>query len=202
MRRGLAALGQGLDDRAVQRLLDYLDLMVRWNRVHNLTAVRDPLEMVDRHLLDSLSGLPWLPPGPLLDLGTGAGLPGIPIAVAQPERPVVLLDSAAKRTRFLTQVVGSLGLERVAVVHSRGEQHRPREPYAVVVARAVTDLGALVALAQPILAEDGRVVAWKGVWPEPDAPEAGNMIVESVHPVQVPGVEGARHIIVARPRLC
>lgn len=199
---GLEALGIAADARARQRLLDYLAMMVRWNRVHNLTAVRDPLAMVDRHLLDSLAGRPWLPPGRLADLGTGAGLPGVPIAIMEPERPVALVDSASKRTRFLTQVVGSLGLSRVTVHHARGEDHVPEAPYDVVVARAVTRLDGLMALAAPMLADEGRVVAWKGTWPEPDGPPGPDVIVESADRVVVPGEDGVRHIVVARPRLC
>ena len=199
---GMAALGVTADATARERLLGYLDLMVRWNRVHNLPAVRDPLAMVDRHLLDSLAGLPWLPPGRLADLGTGAGLPGIPIAIMAPERPVALIDSAAKRCRFLTQVVGSLGLSRVTVHHARGEDHIPESPYDVVVARAVTRLDGLVALAAPMLAEGGCVVAWKGAWPEPEGTPGADVDVMAAHRVEVPGEEGARHIVVARPRLC
>ncbi|MFO8155419.1 MAG: 16S rRNA (guanine(527)-N(7))-methyltransferase RsmG [Pseudomonadota bacterium] len=199
---GLEALGIAADAEARQRLLDYLAMMVRWNRIHNLTAVRDPLAMVDRHLLDSLAGLPWLPPGRLVDLGTGAGLPGIPIAIMEPDRPVALVDSAVKRTRFLTQVVGSLGLSRVTVHHSRGEDYVPEAPCDVVVARAVTHLDGLVKLAAPMLAEQGSIVAWKGAWPEPEGPPGPDVLVESADRVVVPGEDGERHIVVARPRLC
>ncbi|MFP4607052.1 16S rRNA (guanine(527)-N(7))-methyltransferase RsmG [Thiohalospira sp.] len=196
LRRGLAELGQELPDLAQERLLTYLDLLARWNRVHNLTAVRDPAAMVAYHLLDSLAGRPWLPSGPLVDLGSGAGLPGLVIALAEPDRPVTLVDSAAKRTRFLVQAVGALGLERVEVVQARMEAWRPPEPVEVVTARAVTTMDELAGLAAPLLAPTGRLVAWKGAWPEAGAEETA---VEAVHPVAVPGVEGARHIVVARP---
>ncbi|MFW5909943.1 MAG: 16S rRNA (guanine(527)-N(7))-methyltransferase RsmG [Thiohalospira sp.] len=196
LRRGLAELGQELPDLAQERLLTYLDLLARWNRVHNLTAVRDPAAMVAYHLLDSLAGRPWLPSGPLVDLGSGAGLPGLVIALAEPDRPVTLVDSAAKRTRFLVQAVGALGLERVEVVQARMEAWRPPEPVEVVTARAVTAMDELMRLAAQLLGPTGRLVAWKGAWPEAGAEETA---VEAVHPVAVPGVEGARHIVVARP---
>ncbi|SFD32751.1 16S rRNA (guanine527-N7)-methyltransferase [Thiohalospira halophila DSM 15071] len=196
LRRGLAALGQELPELAQERLLTYLDLLARWNRVHNLTAVRDPEAMVAYHLLDSLAGRPWLPEGPLVDLGTGAGLPGLVLAIAEPDRPVTLVDSAAKRTRFLHQVVGALGLERVEVFQARMEAWRPAEPVEVVTARALTSMPELVELAAPLLTPTGRLVAWKGVWPEAGAE---GVAVEAVHPVTVPGIDGARHIVVARP---
>ncbi|MFP4130513.1 MAG: 16S rRNA (guanine(527)-N(7))-methyltransferase RsmG [Thiohalospira sp.] len=196
LRRGLAELGQELPDLAQERLLTYLDLLARWNRVHNLTAVRDPAAMVAYHLLDSLAGRPWLPSGPLVDLGSGAGLPGLVIALAEPDRPVTLVDSAAKRTRFLVQAVGALGLEQVEVVQVRMEAWQPPRPVEVVTARAVTTMDELTRLAAPLLAPTGRLVAWKGAWPEAGAEETA---VEAVHPVAVPGVEGARHIVVARP---
>jgi 16S rRNA (guanine527-N7)-methyltransferase len=194
--RGLEVLGQELPDSTQERLLTYLDLLARWNRVHNLTAVRDPRAMVAYHLLDSLAGRPWLPPGPLVDLGSGAGLPGLVIAIAEPDRPVTLVDSAAKRTRFLTQAVGALGLERVEVHQARMEEWRPAASVEVVVARALTSMEDLVRLAAPLLSPTGRLVAWKGVWPEAGAEEVA---VEAVHPVAVPGIDGARHIVVARP---
>lgn len=196
LRRGLAVLGQELPDSAQERLLTYLDLLARWNRVHNLTAVRDPKAMVAYHLLDSLAGRPWLPPGPLVDLGSGAGLPGLVLAVAEPDRPVTLVDSAAKRTRFLIQAVGALGLPAVEVVQARMEAWRPPAPVEVVTARALTAMDELVRQAAPLLSPTGRLVAWKGVWPEPGAEDTA---VEAVHPVAVPGIDGARHIVVARP---
>jgi len=194
--QGLEVLGQELSASTQERLLTYLDLLARWNRVHNLTAVRDPAAMVAYHLLDSLAGRPWVPPGPVVDLGSGAGLPGLVLAIAEPERSVTLVDSAAKRTRFLNQVVGVLGLERVEVVQARMEEWRPAAPVEVVTARALTTLTELVRLAEPLLTPTGRLVAWKGIWPEAGAE---GVAVEAVHPVAVPGIDGARHIVVARP---
>src|SRR5699024_6521313 len=126
---GLAGLGQALDERCRIRLLDYLALLARWNRAYNLTAVDEPLAMVDRHLVDSLSILPWIAGHEIVDAGTGAGLPGVPLAIACPDRHFTLIDSNGKKVRFLRQVRRELGLANIEPVHSRLEDYRPeRQP--------------------------------------------------------------------------
>src|SRR5690242_7700037 len=132
---GLKAMGLSLPAGGEEKLLRYVELLERWNQAYNLTAVRDPGEMVPKHLLDSLAVLPFVAKGPVADVGTGAGLPGIPLAVARPDLKFTLIDSNGKKTRFVTQAVAELKLGNVAVVQSRAEAHRPAVPYALVLSR-------------------------------------------------------------------
>lgn len=185
--RRLAAVGAPDDRRAVEALGLWLDLHGRWSRAFNLTGTREPLALVDLHLADCAAVLPLLPEGRLLDLGSGAGLPGLVIALLQPDRPVVLLDASAKRTRFLEQVVLEAGLRQVVVETTRVEDYRAsREPesapLAGVVARAVAPLPRLVASAGHLLADGTPLLAMKGpTWRE----EAENLPEEfSVRAVQ------------------
>jgi 16S rRNA (guanine527-N7)-methyltransferase len=163
---GLAAMGgesAALDAASRDTLVEYIGLLTRWNRAFNLTAVRDPRAMVPRHLLDSLAVLPWVTRGPVLDLGTGAGLPGIPLAVVRPGLAFTLLDSNGKKTRFVRQAVLELGLANVEVVQSRLEAYRPPHKFATIVARALAALPQLIAGARPLAGADGRLLALKGV---------------------------------------
>ena len=182
------------------RQLDYLELLQRWNRISNLTAIRAPADMVVRHLLDSLAVHPYVRGGRLLDVGSGAGLPGIPLALADPARTVVLVDSNGKKARFLRQAVLELALANVAVVHARAEEFRPSAPFDTVIARAFADLPALVRIARPLLAPAGRVLAMKGR--EPTA-ELQRLAAEGVawrcHRLDVPGLAAERHVIILEP---
>jgi len=126
---GVHALGLALAPAAQEKLIAYIELLAKWNQAYNLTAVRDPEQMIARHLLDSLAILPWVRGPRVLDIGSGAGLPGIPLALARPELQFVLLDSNAKKTRFITQALAELGLENVEVVHSRVEKYQPAVPF-------------------------------------------------------------------------
>ncbi|MGB5737022.1 MAG: 16S rRNA (guanine(527)-N(7))-methyltransferase RsmG [Thiohalocapsa sp.] len=168
--QGLVAMGPemdaALDAPARDRLIAFLALLMRWNRAYNLTAVRDPAEMVPRHLLDSLAVLPWISRGPVLDAGTGAGLPGIPLAVARPELRFTLLDGNGKKARFVRQAVLELGLDNVEVVHSRLEAYRPAEKFATITARAVASLSDLLGRCAHLAAADARLLALKGRLPE------------------------------------
>jgi 16S rRNA (guanine527-N7)-methyltransferase len=143
-------------------MLAYLSELQQWNRAYSLTAVRDPLEMVPRHLLDSLSILPWLAGGQLVDVGSGAGLPGIPLAIVEPTRHWTLLDSNGKKTSFLRHVVRTLGLKNVSVVESRSEAYRPQQLPECITARAVAALPDLVALVAHLCPPGGRILAMKG----------------------------------------
>lgn len=202
-------IGQALDDAARDKLVQYLLLLLRWNRTFNLTAIRDPMEMVPRHLLDSLAALPWVERGPVLDAGTGAGLPGIPLAIARPGLVFVLLDSNGKKTRFVRQAVAELALNNVEVVQSRLETYRPRSKFATIVARALAALPSLVDGASRLAAEHGRLLAFKGPLAGDelaalgpflrgrDGPASRSMAVaaSSCHPLVVPGVGGERNLI-------
>lgn len=196
LNHGLDALGLALAAPVRERLIDYLLLLHKWNRTYNLTAVREPRAMVGRHLLDSLALLPYVDGAHLLDVGSGAGLPGIPLALAAPGREVVLLDSNGKKTRFLIQAKGALGLERVSVVHSRLEQYQPPFLFERIVARAFTSLADLVKMTRHLLTPQGEILAMKGVYPEEElqALPEGIAVIEVV-PLAVPGSEAERHLV-------
>ncbi|MDE2089413.1 MAG: 16S rRNA (guanine(527)-N(7))-methyltransferase RsmG [Gammaproteobacteria bacterium] len=194
--RGAAALGLALPPEAPARLLRYLELLARWNRVYNLTAVRDPQQMVTRHLLDSLAVMPYVRGPRVLDVGSGAGLPGIPLALALPDVEFVLLDSSAKKTRFLIQAVSELRLDTVSVERARVEDYRAARGFDTVVARAVSSLTELVARGGPLCARDGRILALKGAAPKEElaALPAGYRSA-GIYPLHVPGLARERHLV-------
>jgi 16S rRNA (guanine527-N7)-methyltransferase len=193
---GLKALGLSLPAGGEQKLLHYVELLERWNQAYNLTAVRDPAEMVAKHLLDSLSVLPFVTAGPVADVGTGAGLPGIPLAVARPDLRFTLIDSNGKKTRFVTQAMAELKLGNVEVVQSRAEAHRPAAPYALVLSRAFASLADFAELAGGMAAPGGRLLAMKGVDPADElAAVPQGFRVLKVHPLQVPGLDAERCLV-------
>ena len=198
--RGLAALGLELDSGQQAALLAYAELLRRWNRVYNLTAVDDPGAIVSRHLLDALSILPWIPPGRLLDVGSGAGLPGLPLAVARPELVVTLLDASAKRVRFVQQAVIELGLGNAHPVHARAEAYRPPQPFDAVVTRAFADLSDMLTACRHLVAADGVFLAMKGQRPEAElATLPADVRLLDVVPLAVPGLDAARHLVRLAP---
>jgi 16S rRNA (guanine527-N7)-methyltransferase len=201
---GLAAMGLSPTEAQREGLIAYVVLLARWNHAFNLTAVREPLEMVPRHLLDSLSLAPYLFGESVMDLGTGAGLPGIPLALFQPQRQFWLLDSNGKKTRFVRQAVMELGLANCEVVQARMESYRPGRKFATIVARALATLSELKALGEPLLARPGRLLLMKGRIPEaemgeltrsPGTPHRDGL---RVHRLEVPFVVGERHLIEVR----
>lgn len=159
---GLTALGLAADDDQRGRLLRYLALLEKWNRAFNLSAVREPRRMVSRHLLDSLSVLALLQGPRILDAGTGAGLPGLPLAIVSPALAFTLVDASAKKTRFVRQAVLELGLANVEIVHSRLERFRPETGFDTVTARALAPLGEIVAATRHLIRPGGRLLAMKG----------------------------------------
>ena len=193
---GLKALGASLPEGGEAKLLRYLELLERWNQAYNLTAVRDPAEMVAKHLLDSLAVLPFVTEGPVADVGTGAGLPGIPLAVARPDLKFTLIDSNGKKTRFVTQAVAELKLGNVEVLQSRAEAHRPALPYALVLSRAFASLGDFATLAGGMAAPGGRLLAMKGAEPADElvAIPAGFRLL-AIHPLKVPGLDADRCLV-------
>jgi 16S rRNA (guanine527-N7)-methyltransferase len=194
---GLADLGLDVSDEGRKRLLAFVALLARWNRAYNLTAVRDPLRMVPRHLLDSLSISPFLRGSPILDLGSGAGLPGIPLAILHPGRRFVLLDSNGKKTRFLRQAVLELALDQVEIVQARMESYRPQEKFATIVSRAVTSLAELWAAAEPLLERRGRLLVMKGRFPGDELSDLATP-APSVQRLSVPFLDGERHLVEIR----
>ena len=177
-------------------LLTYLELLVKWNKAYNLTAVRDPSQMVTRHLLDSLAIAPHLVGERLIDVGTGAGLPGVPMAILFPQRHFSLLDSNGKKTRFLFQVKTQLGLDNMAVIQQRVEVSAPERPYDAVLSRAFASLEDMVNGCQHLLAAGGHFLAMKGGHPELElAVLADKCSVIAVHPLEVPGLAEQRHLV-------
>ncbi len=195
LRDGLTALGLAVDGRADQ-LLAHLDLIERWNRVYNLTAIRGREAGVVRHLLDSLAVLPHLPEGRTADLGSGAGLPGIVFAIWAPERPVVLVESNMKKARFLRLVARELGLSRVEVQHARAEALELDPPCDWLTARACASLADLIRLGGRWLRPAGRLLAMKGRYP---AEEIAQLPTEwqlvASHRLQVPFLDEERHLV-------
>lgn len=181
-----------------ERLLGYLGLLARWNRAYNLTAVRDPDVMVRRQLLDSLSILPWLDQGPVLDVGTGAGLPGIPLSILRSELNFSLLDSNGKKTRFLSQVTGELGLANVEVIRHRAEQLERPQHYARITSRAFATLAEMVEKTAQLLAPGGCWLAMKGTRPNKEQAELPAGLAVKTVALQVPGEVGQRHLVILR----
>lgn len=195
--RGLAALGLDLPPAAQEKLLAYAALLGKWNKVYNLTALRDEQQVVSHHLLDSLAVLPHLGGAKrLADIGSGGGLPGIPLAIARPDLQVALVESNQKKSAFQQQAKIELGLANVSAHCERVEAWQPEEKYDVVISRAFSDLAEFVKLSGHLLAEGGVLLAMKGVHPyEEIAQLPAGWRVADVTPLQVPGVEGARHLV-------
>jgi len=197
IRDAFARMEITLPESAIARYASYLLLLEKWNRVHNLTAVRETERMVVMHLLDSLSLLPHIEGArSLLDVGSGGGLPGIPIALARPEMRVTLLDSSSKKTTFLEQARTELALGNVEVVCARVEQWRPERTFDVVVSRAFADLGEFVEQSHHLVAPAGRMLAMKGVYPfEEIARVPATHRVAQVAELRVPELDAKRHLV-------
>ncbi len=198
---GLAALGIDLPETAQQQLLAFRDLLLKWNKTYNLTALRDPEQAISHHLLDSLAILPHVADGALLDVGSGGGLPGIPLAIARPELRVSMVDTVQKKTTFLQQAAIQLGLQNVAVHHARVEE-MPGQ-YAQISSRAFAELTLFVDLTRHLLAPGGRWLAMKGVRPDAEIAalqaKYGDAIgVERIVPLDVPGLRAERHLIILK----
>jgi len=179
------------------QLLNYLELLIHWNEAYNLTAIRDPERMVIRHLLDSLSVMPWIEEGPLLDAGTGAGLPGMPLAIMRPELQVTLLDSAGKKVRFLRQVVRQLALTNIHPVQARLESWASEEPVRQIVSRAFSDLAAFASASRHLADGNTRLLAMKGKYPGNELESLpGWLQVDSIEKLVVPGLQEDRHLVI------
>lgn len=196
---GLAELRMDLPAATQQRLIDYLALIRKWNRIYNLTAVREPRQMVSHHLLDSLVILPHVEAHTLLDVGSGAGLPGIPLALALPLARVTLLDANHKKATFLRQAAIDLRLDNVEVVCERIEAWRPREKFELVVSRAFSELPDFIERAGRMCEHGGTLAAMKGVYPHEEIAQlpAGYRI-EGVRPLHVPCLRGERHLVLVK----
>jgi 16S rRNA (guanine527-N7)-methyltransferase len=199
LHQGLAELGLAPGERQSQALLGYLGLLRKWNRAYNLTAVRDATLMVRRQLLDSLSISPWVTRGPVLDVGTGAGLPGIPLAIVHPELRFSLLDTNSKKTRFVQQAVSELGLSNVEVVKARVEALQRPQHYALITSRAFASLSEMVGLTAALLRPDGAWLAMKGTDPADEIAALPPGVAAEVVALNVPGEHARRHLVILRP---
>jgi len=194
---GLAALDIDLDDVAIARLLAYVELLQRWNSAYNLTAVREPGEMVTRHLLDSLAILPYVRGATLADLGSGAGLPGIPLAIAAPEREIMLVDSNGKKARFLREAVRRLELAHARVAEARVEA--VQGTFECITARAFASLADMLAWGGHLLAPGGTWLALKGRFPQDELSAVPpDFRIDEVVQLHVPGLDAERHLVVIR----
>jgi 16S rRNA (guanine527-N7)-methyltransferase len=191
---GLRALQ--LPEALAPPLLAYLELLARWNKTYNLTSVREPREMLRRHLLDSLAMQRFVDAGPLADLGAGPGLPGIPLAIADPALQVTLVDSNGKMSRFQREAVRTLKLDNVRVLQSRAENVAEPGAFRLLTARALDRLAGIVEVGGHLLEEGGRLLAMKGQRPDEEIAELpAGWTVSAVHELPVPGLVGERHLV-------
>lgn len=194
---GLAQLGVPADENLIGALVRYLELIQEWNRAYNLTRITAMDDMALRHILDSVTAQPYLRGGAILDAGTGAGLPGIPLALLEPARRFTLVDSVGKKLRFLHQVVSDLGLANVSLVQARLEAYPAAGQFDTVVCRALASLADFIAACGRLAAPGGRLLAMKGRRPDDElAALPAPWRASSVDRVQVPGLDAERHIIV------
>lgn len=198
--QGIAQLGLTLNDAASKKLLHYLELLQKWNKVYNLTAIRLPEQMVTYHLLDSLAVLPYLEAGHWLDVGCGAGLPGLVLAIAQPEWRFTLLDSNSKKTSFVQQAIIDLQLDNVTVCCARVENWQIDEKFDGIISRAFANVADFIAVSRHLLAEKGCWAAMKGEPAQELAQLPGDIEVERIISLNVPGLEGARCLVILRTK--
>lgn len=196
--RGVTQLGLNISPDAQRRMLAYLALLQKWNKVYNLTAIREPERMMSHHVLDSLAVLPHLWPGRWLDVGCGPGLPGLILAIAQPDWRFVLLDSNSKKTSFVQQAIVELKLENAEVHCMRVEEWQPEERFDGIISRAFAELGDFVSATRHLLAKGGRWVAMKGRLHEQESKllPAGVSIEQQLISLHVPGLRAERHLAV------
>jgi len=194
LQNGLQQMNISLAVESVDKLIAFLHMLVKWNRVYNLSAIKAPADMVNLHLLDSLSVLPFLNGNSCIDVGTGAGLPGIPLAIARPDMRFALLDSNSKKTRFVQQACIELGLKNVTSVHDRIERYQPPQKFDTVTARAFTSLPDLLTLTRHLITDGGQLLAMKSK--EVDALQRDDFEFNRVEPLLVPELEAIRNLVI------
>ena len=199
--KGVAEMDLDVSRETQEKLLAYLALLQKWNKVYNLTAVRDSMEMVTLHLLDSLSVLPYIDTSNLLDVGSGGGLPGIVLAICKPELQVTTIDTVQKKTIFMRQVKGELGLSNLTVVHARVESYQPSHKFEVIISRAFSDIALFVKLTEHLLAQNGKWLAMKGQVPHEELTSLAIKVnhaikIKNIVPLNVAGLNAERHLLV------
>jgi 16S rRNA (guanine527-N7)-methyltransferase len=201
---GIAALGLALDAAQCAKLTAYLALLAKWNKTYNLTAIREPHRMVTHHLLDALAVVPHLPATTglrILDVGSGGGVPGIPLAIARPDAHVVMIDSNQKKATFLVQAAIELRLPNIESHAVRVEDFVSALPFDIVIARAFSDLAAFASVAVRHLAPQGRMFAMKGMHPDDELASLPPECVVLAKPaLAVPGLDAARHLVIMQPK--
>jgi 16S rRNA (guanine527-N7)-methyltransferase len=201
LQKGLHKLGQSCSEKQTIQLSDYLGLLCRWNSTYNLTAINTPEDMLVRHLLDSLAVAPYLRGKNFLDVGTGAGLPGIPLAIVNQQRKFVLLDSNGKKTRFLFHVRTQLGLDNVEEVQCRAEKHEVDNGYSGILSRGLSSLREMVQNTKHLLAPGGRFYAMKGKFPDAEVAQLSETYkVEEFIRLLVPELDEDRHLIIIKKK--
>ena len=196
---GAEKLGLSLTDQQIDALLGYLQLMHKWNKAYNLTSVRDPKEMLHKHILDSLAVAPYIQAKRYIDVGTGPGLPGIPLSIVCPSAHFTCLDSLGKRVRFMKQVAYELKLENVNPIQSRVEQHTPERLYDGVLSRAFASLSDMLTWCEHLIDSSGEFLALKGQYPQDELSDIpDNIALVSTHKLEVPYVVGERNLIVLK----
>ena len=197
LKNGVEQLDLGLSEAQQEKLLDYLALLNKWNKVYNLTAVRDPMEMMTLHVLDSLAAVSAFKNAQnVLDVGAGGGLPGVVLAIARPDMKVSMIDIVHKKTAFLNQVKAELELGNVTVYTKKVQELQVKTPYDVITSRAFADLSDFVNWSGHLLAEDGRFIALKGTAPAEERERLPDpWKVNELQPLQVPGLDAQRHLV-------
>ncbi|MEM1263435.1 MAG: 16S rRNA (guanine(527)-N(7))-methyltransferase RsmG [Pseudomonadota bacterium] len=198
--RGIDTLQLDVAEAQVDTLLKLADRLVHWSERINLTAIREPVAVIDRHLLDSLAITPWLAGERVLDVGTGAGFPGLPLAVVSPERQFALLDSVGKKIRFVVQMAAELGLRNVLGLNERLPGFRTEPPFMTITARAYARLDAIISDCEHILADGGRILAMKGQSPEDELAAISEHWQAEVVPLAIPGLDEKRHLAILERR--
>lgn len=196
---GAQKMGIRLTDEVIDKLVNYLSLLQKWNKAYNLTAIRDVEQMIDLHLIDSLSTIPYISGNKIIDVGTGPGLPGMVLAICFPDKQFTLLDSNGKKTRFLTQVKMELAMDNVTVANERVEQHAFQNTYDHVISRAFASLEDMIKWTLPLPKEEGNFLAMKGVYPTDEIKDLPSTVtVEEVHKLSVANVNAERHLVVMK----
>ncbi|MBM4207622.1 MAG: 16S rRNA (guanine(527)-N(7))-methyltransferase RsmG [Gammaproteobacteria bacterium] len=193
LQEGCAALNLEISEDKVTKLLSFIDLLAKWNKAYNLTAINNKQEMVGLHLLDSLTVLPYLNGQRIIDIGTGAGLPGIPLAICRPDLNFTLLDSNAKKTRFVQQVILELNLPNAQVIHSRAQDFQPATGFDTVLTRAFADLSEIIVLVRHLAAINGKLIAMKAKCSEQELGKVS--LPKDIIPVKIPGVAAERNLV-------